>query len=586
MKKIKMNCQNCGEKAEFTLSNVGDNRNTSGRCTNCGQTMAVNVNTAQKGIVSKPASDAPEHEEKKRAFPTTRRKEPLKRLQDDPLVDEDVRSVKADRNPFVKQSGVREETMAFEIGLNAGRNVILPIGINKNDVGILLEQYKEDLIQGISTGIAEKGETTMASNNVFVKATKKKVVAKPNVFTKQAREFEFTEEQKKKREKTNMVFPEGDFKEEGKGSGDSLPHSKFDSVDRKDNNTRPDPVDFVPGYEEWKNKQVDEFYDGWVEDHIRNSGGEIVGSNTDKVMNLEDGEREHVPEYPTEAPYEKLLESRHEFTDYETMIANKTERVIKVADLSLILKQAQVDYAAQQEAAQLIQNDPVSAKGKVFNWITDKTQIDNIVSNTRVFIKTLADALKAEKAGINQPTPPQEVPSLTGVEQSPTGENILNLDASTDKIQKTAFLAALAPAARTFVAWLAANPEKALVVYEMAKSQFPGIGEEGLEAIAIKEAQGNQSVISKEEIEEVMRHPDVVANILRKFQGDPTGKSEKEILYEYFSTPKKMVDEPGKLDIPETGINWSRASNVFTVKKAKEVVAKPNVFANESKKKI
>ena len=421
---MKRKCINCGENAEFTLSNVGDSRKTSGRCTNCGQTMEVSINTAQKSIIEKPASDKAGDEEKKRDFPT-RRKDPLKRLQDDPKFDEDVRGVKAKMNPFVKKSDRREQSIVFEIGYGAGKNINLPPSVLKEDAGRLIETYKDDLIQGISTGIAEKGDTIMASNNPFIKKTEKEVLSKSNPFVKQAREFEFTDEQKEKREKTNMVFPQGGLEEDGKGSGKSLPHSKFDTVDRKENNTRPDPVDFVPGYKEWDEAQIDHFYDGWVEDHIRNSGGEIVGSNTDKVMNLEDGEREHVPEYPTEAVYEKLLESRHEFGDYETIIANKKERVIKKADLVSILKQAQFDF--QEEVS--IRDNQQYYLDKVIPWI-EANNVENpmvarnLINKVKSSLSDLIKAVKEMRANTEVKREQPIQPSLEGINE----QGVLDLD--------------------------------------------------------------------------------------------------------------------------------------------------------------
>ena len=62
------------------------------------------------------------------------------------------------------------------------------------------------------------------------------------------------------------------------------------------------------------------------------------------MMNLEDGERAHPPVFPTEAIYEKLLESRHEFdSDYERVVANGETYLIRKADADEIRKMAYGD---------------------------------------------------------------------------------------------------------------------------------------------------------------------------------------------------------------------------------------------------
>lgn len=155
--------------------------------------------------------------------------------------------------------------------------------------------------------------------------------SKPAAFnlSKFAREWQWTEEQKERKDLgKNMVFPEGDQSDkDGKKSKgtDKIDDEarRFDPIDRKDMHSSPDPKTFIPGYEEWYNREVDKFYDGWVEDHVVNSGGSVPGSNTEKKMNLNKDERYHAPEFPTEAPTERLLETRHHFDDdYQRFVAD------------------------------------------------------------------------------------------------------------------------------------------------------------------------------------------------------------------------------------------------------------------------
>ncbi len=166
-------------------------------------------------------------------------------------------------------------------------------------------------------------------------SAKSKTAQKPFNLMKIAREFRYTEDQLARKElNKNVVFPEGrqdiDLKTKGKGSdGNSIDEKyigveenrRFDSVDRKDAHT-PDPKQLIPGYKRWYDNEVDKYYDGWLDDHIENSGGKVVGSNTEKTMNLNDDERYHEPKYPTEASYERLLENRHNFDDdYKRKVA-------------------------------------------------------------------------------------------------------------------------------------------------------------------------------------------------------------------------------------------------------------------------
>lgn len=130
----------------------------------------------------------------------------------------------------------------------------------------------------------------------------------------------------------------------------------FDTVERKEYRSSPKPEDFIPGYKEWKQTQVDQQYDGWLEDHIVNSGGKLIGSNTEKTMNLNEGEREHTPVYPTEAGYEKLLESRHEFKDFTTVIASNKQTIIsKSAMLNRKIDNMEKNAIISEEALKNIQ---------------------------------------------------------------------------------------------------------------------------------------------------------------------------------------------------------------------------------------
>jgi len=165
---------------------------------------------------------------------------------------------------------------------------------------------------------------SLDSINPFVK--KEKVASDGNPFVKEAREFQYTEQQLERKKDKNMVFPEGkqgtdkkdddddddddDTKSKGNGSNSSR-YRNFDTVDRKEYRSSPDPKDIIPGYKEWYDREVDNYYDGWLDNHIENSGGSIPGSNTEKKMNLDGEERNHAPEYPDHAPYEQQLESRH-----------------------------------------------------------------------------------------------------------------------------------------------------------------------------------------------------------------------------------------------------------------------------------
>jgi len=166
---------------------------------------------------------------------------------------------------------------------------------------------------------------------------------KKNAFnlTKLALIEELTKEQiERKNFGKNMVAPEGRQDIDKKSKDSDLGQEKyigaeenrrFDTIDRKDMHSSPDPKQIIPGYKEWYDREVDKYYDGWLDDHIENSGGKIVGSNTEKTMNLKDNERYHAPEYPREAAYEKLLESRHNFDEDYIRFVAKNNKEIRIA---------------------------------------------------------------------------------------------------------------------------------------------------------------------------------------------------------------------------------------------------------------
>ena len=182
--------------------------------------------------------------------------------------------------------------------------------------------------------------------------------SRKNPFYKKAREFgDRSEHGKKMKELSddNMTFPEdpnhsqkkhhdGETSKKKDPSGESSPNDElnpsydYNTVDRKEQRSSPKPWDLEPGYKDWYEREVDQYYDGWLDDHIENSGGSVPGSNTEKTMNLDDDERAHAPAYPTEAIYEKLLENRHQFTDdYTTVVANGIQYTIKTSDAIAIL---------------------------------------------------------------------------------------------------------------------------------------------------------------------------------------------------------------------------------------------------------
>ena len=220
-----------------------------------------------------------------------------------------------------------------------------------------------------------------------------------NPFIKEAREFQYTEEQKEKKLDRNMVFPEGkrtkkdnqkNDKEMKAGpptedeSGSDDVYYEYDTVDRKEYHRSPDPDDFLPGHKEWADEQVDKFYDGWINDHIINSGGSIPESNTEETMNLNTGERSH-PSKGLEFLTEKFLEDKRQLTSNSILKINKiafkdevideekTDKIKKIVDtlikgnldeVSLIMKDYDVSEDELLEIINLIDNDLIQLASK------------------------------------------------------------------------------------------------------------------------------------------------------------------------------------------------------------------------------
>jgi len=136
------------------------------------------------------------------------------------------------------------------------------------------------------------------------------------------------------------------------------PSYEWNTVDRKEYRSSPKPWDFDPGYKDWYDREIDKYYDGWLDDHIENAGGSVPGSNQQKTMNLNEGERAHAPEFPIEAIYEKLLESRHEFNDdYVKVVAKGKTYVFKRAEAEEIVKLNFHDLL-EEVSKILIKNNP------------------------------------------------------------------------------------------------------------------------------------------------------------------------------------------------------------------------------------
>jgi len=205
-----------------------------------------------------------------------------------------------------------------------------------------IHSMKNPFLKESNKKIVNFGEKTLIVDNPFIR--KAKDLVEHNPFIKKAREFKRTDQQLERKMDKNMVFPESkqdvEDNDENKNT-EKLQQQEtiFDTVDRKDYRNSPDPKTFIPGYKEWYDREIDKYYDGWVDDHIENSGGKVVGSNTEKTMNLNDGERNHPPVFPTEAVYEALLEGRHQLDgDLVKVVAEEKTYTIKKSDVESILK--------------------------------------------------------------------------------------------------------------------------------------------------------------------------------------------------------------------------------------------------------
>jgi len=386
-KNEKMICPICGNGKPngFSLEHENDLREDLWQCKECGHAAAKMVFRSSnknpfvkesEGNFSDNRDKMPSNKENVTTCPGVqtrdkarkRRRKPESRLDHhlDPTQDENVRRVSMS-NPFIKENKITEnkrdnpfakkanygndnDYVLDDSGIPQGRksptlpqrgqfkknDKVTVKGENPVDNSLLLPSLMIDAILPDGRVLLNDGSKR--------KKIDLELVAKSNPFTKKARQFKKTKEQEERDEETNQIFPEGfqgDGKlEEGKGSGlnGSQQETVFDTVDRKERRNSDNPRDFVPGYKEWEDREVDHYYDGWVEDHVKNSGGSVPGSNTEKVMNLNEGERAHVPEFPTEAVYEALLEGRHELDgDLVKVVAEGRRFTIKKSDAESIL---------------------------------------------------------------------------------------------------------------------------------------------------------------------------------------------------------------------------------------------------------
>jgi hypothetical protein len=89
------------------------------------------------------------------------------------------------------------------------------------------------------------------------------------------------------------------------------------------------------GLKQWMELEMDRYYPGWLEDHIKQAGGEVVGSETNfgnRRMNLDKDERRHMPRYPEEKLIEKVMErERHHYDANDTKLASNSAKMIKSA---------------------------------------------------------------------------------------------------------------------------------------------------------------------------------------------------------------------------------------------------------------
>ena len=75
--------------------------------------------------------------------------------------------------------------------------------------------------------------------------------------------------------------------------------------------------------------EMDRYHPNWVNEHIEKIGGEVVGSETEfggRRMNLDEGERRHLPRYPEEKLVERLLDERHKYEAPKTSFASASAK--------------------------------------------------------------------------------------------------------------------------------------------------------------------------------------------------------------------------------------------------------------------
>lgn len=315
---MKMRCINCGEVCEFTHSNLCDkHRPTSGRCSACGKIQLLkpkknkkkrkNIFVKSQSVADIKASDKLKVENdptiqpinKKRFNPRDIHNETNDKSKDV------VRGVSSMTNPFTKEAAPLSgryneldypEKMPFPKAKTAW-GIGSEDGSNKSpQEAKLIAEYPEEFLDGCLDAIEKKINLD--------KGQQVHMFAKKNPFVKSSA-------------KTDDKLKDFSLADRF----DEL--LDFSPKDRLEYRKSPTGADIVPGYKEWEDREVDHCYDGWVNDHIENSGGMYVGSNNETTMNLKEGEHEHAPKYPEETLTEKLLETRHNVLPEKTMIAKR-----------------------------------------------------------------------------------------------------------------------------------------------------------------------------------------------------------------------------------------------------------------------
>jgi len=217
------------------------------------------------------------------------------------------------QNPFVKEATLHNP---IEIQLQTKDGEWHNVELNQ-------PIYFEEEAEKVARNMVEENDEYV---NWKMEELELSVASKQNPFIKTAREFLYNERQTEQKEDRNMVFPEGDLSKDNSDNGgapssdengsDSI-YYEFDTVDRKEYHRSPNPDDFLPGHKEWVEDHVDKYYDGWLDDHIENSGGSIPGSNSKEsdehettIMNLDEGQRRKEPKGLSFVT-EKFLEQRH-----------------------------------------------------------------------------------------------------------------------------------------------------------------------------------------------------------------------------------------------------------------------------------